>query len=243
MVRPGRALSGRCFHAKIRKSVPASERSGLEMNSKTVLLSVGVVLLLVGALAGYLYGVNSMPATETITTTSISTVSTVPHAYDEVAVSYANHLLDLTVINPGAFFNGYESNATVEWKGSSGGCDGNYTGIGEIADLFNGLLANDSYLHVFNENQTIATDGNHWFVNSTFYLVGNSTADKSVTSPFVGFFNGTITAQDSYLYDANALAWSLYSGGSHFLITNETWNFVRFDSTFINGVPPPTCKR
>jgi hypothetical protein len=222
--------------------MPACEHSGFEMNSKTVLLSVGVVLLLVGALAGYLYGVNSMPATTTTTTTSMSTVSTVPHAYDEVAVSYANHLLDLTVINPGAFFNGYEGNATVEWKGSSGGCDGNYTGTGEIASLFEGLLANDSYLHVFNENQTIAADGNHWVVNSTFSLVGNSTADKSIVSPFVGFFNGTITAQDSYVYDANALAWSLYSGGSHFLITNETWNFLRLDEEPVYEQPfPVTC--
>jgi hypothetical protein len=205
------------------------------MNSKMVLLSVGVVFLLVGALAGYLYGVNSMPertttAVTTTTTTliSVSTVSTVPDAYDQVASTYANRLLLLDAMNTSALVSGYETNATVEWKGDSGGCDSNWTG--DIARPLGALLANDTNFLVSNETQTIKAEGNHWIVNSTFDFVGNSTADKSFALPYVGTFEGAIAAQDSYVHV-----------GATWLITSETWNFIRFDSLFIDGIPPPTC--
>jgi hypothetical protein len=48
------------------------EHVGFEMNSKIALLGGGVALLLMGALAGYLYGVNSTP---TKTTTAMSTTT------------------------------------------------------------------------------------------------------------------------------------------------------------------------
>jgi hypothetical protein len=49
------------------------------MNSRMALLGVGIVFLLAGALAGYLYGVNSTPArtTNTVTTTTMMTTDTV----------------------------------------------------------------------------------------------------------------------------------------------------------------------
>jgi hypothetical protein len=207
------------------------------MNSKMVLLGVGVVLLLVGALAGYLYGVNSMPeqtttVVTTITTTpiSVSTVSTVPDAYDQVASAYANQLLLLDTRNTSALVSGYESNATVEWKDNSGGCDGNYSGTGEIAMPLGALLANDSYFLVSNETQTIRTEGNQWAVNSTFDFVGNSTADKSIAYPYVGYFEGRIAAQDSYV-----------RVGEKWLIASETWNFLLFDSQFLEHPIPVSC--
>jgi len=210
------------------------------MNSKMVLLSVGVVLLLVGALAGYLFGVNSMPeqtttAVTTTTTTliSLSTVSTVPDAYDQVASTYANQLLLLDAMNISALMSGYEGNATVEWKGNSGGCDGNYSGTGDIARPLGAMLANDTYFLVSNETQMIKAEGNYWVVNSAFHFVGNSTADKSIASPYIGTFQGAIAAQDSYVHV-----------GPRWLITSETWNFIRLDTPFIDGLPPPTwCQR
>jgi hypothetical protein len=208
------------------------------MNSKMVMLSVGVVLLLVGALAGYLYGVNSTPeqtataATTTTTLISVSNVSTISDAYDQVASAYANQLLLLDATNTSALVGGYETNATVEWKGYSGGCDGNYSGTAEIARPLGALLANDTYFLVSNETQTIRAEGNYWVVNSAFHFVGNSTADKSIASPYIGTFQGAIAAQDSYVHV-----------GARWLVSSETWNFIRFDSTFIDGLPPPTCKR
>jgi hypothetical protein len=66
------------------------------MNSKMVLLSGGVVLLLVAALAGYLYGVNSTPTKTTtavsITATTLTTTFMAPStsldAYEQVSNSF-----------------------------------------------------------------------------------------------------------------------------------------------------------
>ena len=166
-------------------------------------------------------------------------MSAIPDAYDQVASAYANHLLNLEAINPGDFLSGYEGNATVGWKGYSGGCDGNYTGIGEIGTLMEALLANDSYLFVSNETQTITTEGNHWVVNSTFDFAGNSTAEKSIASPFVGFFNGTIAALDSFVSPGNPGILGPYS--YPVLISSETWNFVHFDDSVLERPFATTC--
>jgi hypothetical protein len=197
------------------------------MNSKMVLLSVGVVALLVGALAGYLYGINSTPAraatTATTTTTliSVSNVSTVPEPYDQVASTYAGHLLLLEARNASALASRYETNATIEWKGFSGGCNGNYTGTASITKLLGDLLTRSSSLLVSNETQTIGAEGKNWVVSSTFNIVGNST--------IVGVFEGRIAAQDSY-----------FSSGQTWSIAQETWNFLSYDSSFIDGGYPVT---
>jgi hypothetical protein len=203
------------------------------MNSRTALISGGLVFLLVGALAGYLYGVNSIPArtttTETTTTTTVTSVSiasSIPDAYGQVASSYANHVLLLESTDTGAVLNGYESNATVEWEGPSGGCDGNFTGTAGITRVMTALLENDSYFLVSNETQTIGSQGNHWVVNSTFGFTGNSTtSSKSASpySPYVGMFRATIAAQDTYVYS-----------GKTWLITSETWNFLDFETSFLD---------
>jgi hypothetical protein len=85
------------------------------MSSRKVLLSIGVACLLVGALAGFLYGLGSTP-TRTSTSTSTTTVQTVPDAYDQVASSYADHLLLLEARNASAVASQYETNATIEWR-------------------------------------------------------------------------------------------------------------------------------
>lgn len=200
------------------------------MKFKTALLGSGVVLLLVGASAGYLYGVNSTPArtttsatTTTTTLTTASTPSTVPDTYDQIASTYANHLLLLEARNASALASSYETNATIEWKGVSGGCDGNYTGTASITKLLGDLLTRSNSLLVSNETQTIGTEGKNWVVNSTFNFVGNST--------FVGIFSGRIAAQDSYI--SNGQTWS---------IAQETWNFLSYDSSFIDGYHVTICE-
>ena len=178
--------------------------------------------MLLGALAGYLYGSDSTP-TRTTTLTVLSSVSSVPGGYDQVASTYADHLLLLEARNASALASQYETNATIEWKGSSGGCDGNYTGTAGINRLFGDLLTRSSSLLVSNETQTIGAEGKNWVVNSTFNLVGNST--------IVGIFEGRISAQDSY-----------FSSGQTWSIAQETWNFLIYDSSFIDGYPVTICK-
>jgi hypothetical protein len=192
------------------------------MSPSKVLLSVGVACLLVGALAGFLYGVGSTPAR---TTTSTATVQTIADAYDEVASSYTNHLVLLDSANTSALMGGYEQNATVEWEGESGGCNGNYTGTEEIATPLMALLANDSRFLVYNETETIGAAGSHWVVKSSFNFAGNSTS-----FPYAGRFDGAIAAQDSY-----ALV------GHTWLIASETWNFVALYTSLITHPYPTSC--
>ena len=93
------------------------------MNSKMVLLSVGVILLLGGALVGYLYGVDSTPTKTTtavsITTTMLTSTFTQPStsldAYEQVSNSFASHMLFISERNAFAIVSQYEENATVTW--------------------------------------------------------------------------------------------------------------------------------
>ncbi len=149
-------------------------------------------------------------------------MSTFPDAYDQVASTYADHLLLLEARNASAVTSQYEINATIEWKGLSGGCDGNYTATGSITKLFDDLLMLSSSFLVSNETQTIGAEGNNWVVNSTFNFIGNST--------IVGIFGGRVAAQDSYV-----------SSGQTWSIAQETWNFLSYDSSFLDGNPVAIC--
>lgn len=201
------------------------------MNSKATLLGGGVIIMLVTAFAGYLYGVNSTlvttTTTETVTTelTTASTVSTVPDAYEQVASAYANQLLLLDARNISALASGFASNATVEWKGYANGLQqgrfvnrdlaSNYTGSKEISTLLSAFLTNAYYILVSNETQTIGAKGNSWIVNSTFHFAGNSST--------VGTFDGTIVAQESYVHIGNT-----------WLISNEVWNFTYYETEVLD---------
>ena len=199
------------------------------MIPRIILFGIGVACLFVGALVGFLYGVESTP-TRTSTSISTTTVQTVPDAYEQVAGSYANHLLLLDSGNTSALIGGYERNATVDWKGNSGGCDGNYTGTRMLTALMMALLSNDSRFAVQNETQTISAEGSHWVVTSSFGFAGSSNSNKSSASPYSGTFEGTIASKDSYVLVGHA-----------WLIASETWNFLHFDSTFFEQTIPPGC--
>jgi len=179
------------------------------MNPKAASLGVGVVLLLVGAFAGYLYGVNSAPAK---TTTSVTTVASL-NGYDQVATAYANQLLLLNSRNASAVASRYESNATIEWTGQAVGLEGcglsgNFTGAKNFTALIGVFQArHEGDLIVSNETQRIQPGGSHWVVDSTFNFAGNSS--------LVGSFEATVAAQDSYAYIGNS-----------WLITEEIWDVL-----------------
>ena len=96
------------------------------MKPRTALAS-GVILLLVGALAGYLYGVDSAP--EPRQRSCPRSPSRRPPALHQVADSFANHMLFLSERNATAIANQYAGNATVTWNGA-----GN-NGVGGLAAI------------------------------------------------------------------------------------------------------------
>jgi hypothetical protein len=179
------------------------------MNSKRVLLGSGIVLLLLGTFSGYLYGISLAP-------TRNVTLSTAPDAYNQVASTFTNQLLRLDSKNIQSLTSGYEVNATVEWKGKAGACYGNYSGSAEIGTMLHRFLANVTYIFLSNVSQSIGTEGNRWVVSSTFNFTGNSSV--------IGAFEGTVTAQDSYVKIGNT-----------WLISSETWNFSRYVTSFLGG--------
>ena len=79
------------------------------MNHRNVLLSTGMAFLLIGALAGYLYGSSTAATTKTVLVTSMMEGSTFQYAYDEVASAYANHQLLLDARNISVLVNQFES--------------------------------------------------------------------------------------------------------------------------------------
>jgi hypothetical protein len=184
------------------------------MKTNQVLLGIGAALLLVGALAGYIYGVSSAQT---------RTMPASPDFYDRIASAHANKLLLLDARNISALANEFESNATVEWKGYAHGLQaghgptantdlrGNYTGSQEIKTMLSEFLNNAYYFLVSNETQLISPRENYWVVNSTFHFAGNSST--------IGTFEGTIIGQDFYVHV-----------GSMWLIANETWDFTFYQS-------------
>jgi hypothetical protein len=179
------------------------------MSSRTVLLGGGVVLLLVGALAGYLYGVNSTPTKTAAASTSLD-------AYDQVADSFANHMLFVSSRNASAMASQYESNASVIWTTIGLGYAGTYVGANNIFILMNNsFIGRGSSFSVGNVTHSVVNMTTHSaVVNSSFAFFGQRT-------DLGGNFNGTVSAQDFYVYSAANGGW---------LISRETWNFLSFNA-------------
>jgi hypothetical protein len=189
----------------------------------------GIVLLRVGVFAGYLYGVNqstrettTILSTLTTTFTAVSTESAPQDEYEQVADAYVDHILMLDGRNVSALMSGYEDNATIMWKGLSGGCDGNYSGSSAILALLGMMLTNEQYFLVSNETQVLQAVGNNWLVSSTFSFSGDSTGNHSVDIPFVSSYEGTVSAQDSYV-----------KAGKTWSIASETWDFLYYDQSVV----------
>ena len=184
------------------------------MNPRTALAAVGAVALLVGGLAGYLYGVSSTPP---VTVTKADLASSLG-VYDQVASAYANRLLLLGSDNGSALARAFESNASVTWRGGPGleGCQlaGNYTGIANITVLMSIFAKyHQGGLLVSEESQTVYPEGPYWMVDSTFNFAGNNS--------LVGGFGGTVAAQDAYARVAGA-----------WLVSTEVWNITNYHEQY-----------
>lgn len=191
------------------------------MNPRTALVAVGVIALLVGGLAGYLYGAGSTPR-ETTTVMSTVTVSTSASAYDQVAESFADHILFLSERNATAMGSQYAGNATVMWYGAmnAGGLAGRYNGK-EIPLIIHGsFIGRETSFAIGDVSRAIrVTSPTSATVDSTFSIFGQGV----YPAPGLAWtaFNATVSAQDSYMYSGTKGAW---------VISNETWNFTSFNT-------------
>ncbi|MDG6926756.1 MAG: hypothetical protein JRN09_09420 [Nitrososphaerota archaeon] len=194
------------------------------MNPRTALAAVGAVALLVGGLAGYLYGIDSTPR-ETTTELSTVTVSTSASAYDQVAESFADHMLFLSERNATAIASQYTGNGTVYWYGvlGVGGLAGFYNSTRNILTLMReSFIGNETSFAIGNVTRTIAvTSANSAVVNSTFDVCGQGDYIVAIPGSLWSAFNATVSARDSYVYSASENAW---------LISNETWDFTNFNT-------------
>jgi len=186
------------------------------MNSKKALLGSCLAFLLVGALAGYLYGADSTPTKTTTakSTTMVTTASSSMDAYDQVASSFANHMVFLSSGNASAVESQYESNASVTWMGDVFPSAGTYNVTNAIF-----LLMNDTFISGHGNSLTLG--------NVTLMIADKSADSAAVNSSFAFFeassppqcgfpFDGTVSAQDSYAYSVPNGAW---------LISREMWDF------------------
>lgn len=192
------------------------------MNSKMAWLIGGVVLLLVGAIGGYLIGVSS--ASTKLTT--VTTMSSTSEAYAQVNSSYANHLLSFGSKNVSALLLQYESNATVRWGGASTGLTGNYTGSESIKQLLIAFEATSStnYFYVANETHRSVQMVSAGSGNYTEVVVVNSTFDFRGQSRVFGDFSGTVSARTTFVHGA--------AGGSSWLISEEVWRFLKYTQQY-----------
>jgi hypothetical protein len=140
---------------------------------------------------------------------------TASDAYEQVAIAYANHLMQVDARNITALVSGYESNATIEWTGAEAAGPGNFSGSNAITSALTSFLKTRLVsFSLSNANRSIGVNGNLSVVNSTFDFQGYSSV--------VGIVNGVVVAQDVYEH----------TGGSTWLIVSETWNFTQFNEAF-----------
>jgi len=132
--------------------------------------------------------------------------------------------------NTSAMVGQFEKNASVIWTGDVSGLTGVYNGTDNIGILFNTSLfgPKSTAFAIGNLTQTIlAASGDSAVVNSSFSFLGESSIE--------GNFSGSVSAMDSFVYSAASGSW---------LISQETWNFLRFNVQFPFGYIPctgPSC--
>ena len=192
------------------------------MNSKTVWLVGGVVLLLVGAIGGYLIGVSS----GSTRLTTVTTISSTSEAYAQVNNSYANHLLSFGSKNVSVLLLQYESDAKVRYEGASTGLTGNYTGSESIKQLLIAFEAATStnYFYVTNETHRSLQVTSAGSGNSTEVVVVNSTFDFRGQSRAFGDFSGTVSARTTFVHGG--------AGSSSWLISEEIWRFLKYTQQY-----------
>jgi hypothetical protein len=208
------------------RGMNARERDGILIGAGAGLALI-VLLVLQSFIGGGLLGTKTV----TVTVTSIQQPAAI------VSGLFAEHMLLLDSRNVSAVVGQYEGNGTITWT-SEGQCEcnslnGNYTGTANITQLMNRLL--------FGINANGSGFGMQSFMaeNLTQKLAAASTVSVMVNSTFAileysiaqGNINGTISAQDSYMYSATNHTW---------LISRESWNFLSYyiQNPAISGYSP-----
>jgi hypothetical protein len=154
--------------------------------------------------------------------TTISTIEVPSSLADKVSIAYGNHLLQFGSKNVSALVSQYEDNATIVYFGQSAGLAGRYSGTANITQLLATWISKngEKFFFIANESQPtmhIVTMGSQ---NSTIAVTVNSTLGFRGDSGLNGNFNGTISAETTFVRGgANDSSW---------LISLETWNFLRF---------------
>jgi hypothetical protein len=137
-------------------------------------------------------------------------------------------MLFLSERNAFAVVSQYEENATVTWNGkiAFGGLQGLYNGKGVIFLLMNASFSTSRAgpFSIGNVTRTVVDiSADSAVVNSSFDIYGQNSSGQSYYLGFpygyVASFNGTVSAQDFYVYSVSQSAW---------LISTETWNFLNF---------------
>jgi hypothetical protein len=208
------------------RGVNARDRDGILIGAGAG-LTLTVLLVLQSFIGGGLLG------TKTVT----AAVTSIQQPAGLASGLLAEHMLLLDSRNVSAVVGQYEGNATITWT-SEGQCEcdslnGNYVGTANMTQLMKQLLlginANgygfrtQSFM-AQNLIQTAAATSNiSVMVNSTFVIVEQSIAQ--------GKINGTVSAQDSYVYSATGRTW---------LISRESWDFLSFyvQNPAISGYSP-----
>jgi hypothetical protein len=188
-------------------------------NSK-ILFAIFVVLVLVFASVA-IYEAAVIRSTGVSTTTVM-----VPSVTDQVGTIYADHLLLFGSKNVNAIVSEYETNAFIIYYGTQpAGLDGNYSGA-EIGVLYSYWAKHSDYLFIANESQpSMNVHYAHGYVAAN--VIVNSTFGFRGGSNTLGNFNGTVSAQTIFVPGG--------VNGTSWLISTETWHFLRFWEQY----PPP----
>lgn len=192
---------------------PSRGRAGVSR----LVLPVAILVVIVAA-AAYVLLVHAPAHTTSTKSTSTSSLPTVP-LNDSV-----NQLIqDLNSRNVDGLMTLYSPNAVTVWAGNTGGLSGLYTGTESIrliyATTVGKSLSLDANMSDYAQKAISPTETNATFV---IKLISNSTVAGIVTA--------TIDVSEQWNW-----------GSSGWQMSKENWNYVLYDSTFIDkGIPSAT---
>jgi len=183
-----------------------------------------MILCLVAALALVVVNSESIVKTTTVTTTVIPA----QQAVEMVDGSFSQHMLLLGSGNISAIVSEYETNASVTWNGKAQGWDGFFNGSFYIGQVMTNFLVKTYRAMVIGNvtTTTLAEANGSVVVNSKFGFASQGSSVDCI-------LNGTVSAEDLYVYSAKSSAW---------LISDEAWDFLNFNYTpGLNSTPGYSC--
>jgi len=180
-------------------------------------LTIPVALIIVVAVAGAFVFL-SRGSTTSSSSSSSATLPNVP-----LSTTVSKLIQALNDRNVDGVMTFYGPSAVTHWSGNTGGLSGLYTGTNDIRLVFATTVGKSSTLSA-NYSNYAEQPFSPTRINATYQiqLVANSTA--------AGVVNARINASE---------AWS-WVGGS-WQISKENWNYVHYDSSFIDAGLPHTA--